>query len=93
MKSATIIALLTAPFVVGTTRVSWDPVYDQGTQSLSTVACSDGSNGLLPYYEFEDLPTFPNVGGSSVVAAWGSPNCGSSRFTKFGFPADLRGLL
>jgi hypothetical protein len=80
MKSVSIIALLAAPFAISATRVSYDSVYDQGTQSLSTVECSDGSNGLLTkgYSLFKDLPTFPNIGGSSVVAYWNSPNCGSS---------------
>lgn len=80
MKFVSAIALLVAPFAIGATRVSWDSVYDQGTQSLSTVTCSDGSNGLLTkgYNIFKDLPTFPDIGGSSVVASWNSPNCGSS---------------
>lgn len=79
MRLVSIIALLAAPFAIGATRVSWDSVYDQGTQSLSTVACSNGANGLQTkgYNVFDDLPTFPNIGGSSVVASWNSPNCGS----------------
>ena len=85
MKSVSIIALLVAPFAVSATHVSWDSVYDQGTESLADVACSDGPNGLLTkgYSEFEDLPSFPYIGGSSV-ASWNSPYCGSSRFTPFG---------
>ena len=89
MKSISIIALLAAPLAVSATRVSWDSVYDQGTESLSNIACSNGPNGLLTkgYNEFNDLPTFPNIGGSSV-ASWNSPYCGSSHSTPFGFTAD-----
>ena len=87
MRFASIIPLLAAPFVVSGMRVSWDPVYDQGMQSLTTVTCSDGSNGLLVkgYNVFEDLPTFPNIGGFSGVATWNSPYCGSSHFPALGF--------
>ncbi|KAF9793146.1 SnodProt1 [Thelephora terrestris] len=79
MRFISIISLLAAPFVISATRVSWDSVYDQGMQSLATVTCSDGSNGLLTkgYNLFKDLPTFPNIGGFSGVAAWNSPDCGT----------------
>ena len=78
MKLISVVALLAAPFAASATRLSWDSVYDQGTQSLSTVACSDGSNGLLARYgTFGGLPTFPRIGGSSEIANWNSPNCGS----------------
>jgi len=94
MKFISVITLLAAPFVVSATRVSWDSTYDNGAQSLSTVACSDGTRGLLTkgYKVFSDLPTFPNVGGSSVVAGWNSPNCGSSNFADLGFTTDAHGL-
>ena len=72
------IALLATPFGISAARVGWASVYDPGTQSLSTMACSDGSNGLLTkgYNFLGDLPTFPNIGGCSVVTSWNSPNCG-----------------
>ena len=94
MRSISVIALLIAPFAVSATRVSWNPVYDQGAESLSNVACSNGPNGLLSkgYNEFSDLPTFPNITGSSV-ATWDSPYCGSFRFTPFGFAVDVWGSL
>jgi hypothetical protein len=84
MKFVSIITLLTASFAVSATRVSWDPLYDQGTEWLGSVACSDGTNGLLTkgYNDFDDLPTFPNIGGSSVVAAYNSPSCGLSHLTE-----------
>jgi hypothetical protein len=84
MKFVSITALIVAPFAISATRVSGDSTYDQGTQSLSTVSCSDGTNGLLTkgYNLFQDLPTFPNIGGSSVIASYNSPNCGSSHSTE-----------
>jgi hypothetical protein len=94
MKFVSIIALLVAPFAVSATRVSWDSVYDQGTESLYDVSCSDGPNGLITkgYMEFDNLPTFPNIGGSSV-ASWNSPYCGSSRFTPFCLHGGRLGLI
>jgi len=95
MKFVSTIALFAAPFTISATRVSWDSVYDDGTQSLATVACSDGPNGLLTkgYGAFKDLPTFPNITGSSAVASWNSPSCGSPRFAEFDFAADADGSL
>ncbi|KXN92001.1 Allergen Asp f 15 [Leucoagaricus sp. SymC.cos] len=57
----------------------YDPVYDQKTGSLSTVACSNGPNGLLTrgYKTFGDLPGLPNIGGAAAVTGWNSPACGS----------------
>lgn len=94
MKFVSTVTLLAAPFAISATHVSWDFVYDQGTQSLSTVACSDGSNGLLTkgYNVFDDLPTFPNIGGSSVVASWNSPSCGWSLLA-FRFISNVDGSL
>lgn len=59
--------------------VRYDPVYDQKTASLSTVACSNGPNGLLTrgFKTFGDLPNFPNIGGASAVTGWNSKECGS----------------
>ena len=93
MKLVSIIALFVVPFSVSATRISLEPVYDQGAQSLATVSCSDGPNGMLTkgYNVFGDLPTFPRIGGSSAVASWNSPNCGSPHFTEFNFVTDARG--
>ena len=64
MKLIPIVALLAAPFVVSATRVTWDPTYSNGEQSLATLACSDGPNGFLNqgYKVLKDLRTFPNIG-------------------------------
>lgn len=65
--------------IVYATVVSYDEVYDTRQTSLSNVACSDGSNGMLTrgYTTFGSLPKFPYIGGYSGIASWNSPNCGS----------------
>ena len=72
-----ILAAAAAP-VLGVT-LSYDETYDNSAGSLSTVACSDGSNGLLTkgFSTFGSLPHFPNVGGAQAVAGWNSASCGS----------------
>lgn len=79
MKFLSALALLPLALAARTpTSISWDPVYGNGGQSLATVACSDGSNGLLTkgYTTFSSLPQYPNIGGSPTVAGWNSANCG-----------------
>ncbi|KAA8650775.1 hypothetical protein EYZ11_007626 [Aspergillus tanneri] len=58
--------------------VSYDPKYDVGGSSLTTVACSDGVYGLIPrgYSTFGSLPSFPRIGGAPTIPGWNSPNCG-----------------
>ena len=62
-----------------TETVSFDQTYDQASNSLAIVACSNGANGLLTkgFTTFGSLPTFPNIGGSFAVAGFNSPNCGT----------------
>lgn len=50
--------------------VSYDPVYDSRDASLDGVARSNGDHGMLTrgYKTFGDLPTFPNIGGTSNIA-------------------------
>lgn len=52
--------------------VSYDTGYDDGSRSLASVSCSDGSNGLLTkgYTTQGSLPDFPFVGGADVIAGW-----------------------
>jgi Cerato-platanin len=59
--------------------VRYDQTYDNSGQSLSTVSCSDGPNGLLTkgFTTFGSLPTFPNIGAAAAVAGWNSAECGS----------------
>ncbi|CAG7953730.1 unnamed protein product [Penicillium olsonii] len=67
-----------APAAAQAVSVSYDPKFDIGTTSLSTVTCSDGSNGLLTagYTDFASLP-IARIGGAPTVAIWNSPNCGA----------------
>ena len=64
---------------VSAVTVRYDNNYDNAGQSLDTVACSDGENGLMSkgFNTFGDLPTFPNIGASQAVEGWDSASCGS----------------
>ncbi|EPQ57828.1 Cerato-platanin [Gloeophyllum trabeum ATCC 11539] len=61
--------------------VSYDQTYDNSGQSLNTVACSNGPNGLLSKYPwlstFGSIPDFPYIGGAAAVAGWNSAQCGT----------------
>ncbi|KIK59153.1 hypothetical protein GYMLUDRAFT_44905 [Collybiopsis luxurians FD-317 M1] len=59
--------------------LQYDPTYDNGDQSLATVACSDGSNGLLTrgFTTFSSLPTFPNIGAFGQIKGYNDANCGT----------------
>jgi hypothetical protein len=59
--------------------VHYDTVYDNPANSLSTVACSDGKNGMITkgYKTFGDLPSFPHIGAAYVVEGYNSASCGS----------------
>lgn len=69
---------LTAGIVLAD-QVTYDPVYDNFNQSLATVECSTGSNGLLTrnFTTFGSLPTFPFIGGAQAVEGFNSANCGT----------------
>ncbi|KAI0786697.1 immunomodulatory protein [Abortiporus biennis] len=62
-----------------TVKVTYDPVYDKKTTSLSSVACSNGKHGLLTkgYKTLGALKAFPMLGGASAVSGWNDPDCGS----------------
>ncbi|KAF5353176.1 hypothetical protein D9757_012651 [Collybiopsis confluens] len=74
-----ILALTLSQVSVFGTLVKYDTAYDDSTQSLLSVACSDGVNGLLTkgYTTFGTLRAFPRIGGASAVAGWNSSTCGS----------------
>ncbi|KAF9059687.1 cerato-platanin-related secreted protein [Rhodocollybia butyracea] len=59
--------------------LQYDPAYDVEGASLTTVACSDGANGLITrgFSTFKSLPSFPNIGAFSAVSGWNSTNCGT----------------
>jgi len=77
--SAAFFALLIALTSAQQLSVSYDAFYDSPDESLATVACSDGSNGLITrgYTTFGSLKDFPNIGGAPEVTGFNSPACGS----------------
>lgn len=80
MKLISIITPLVALFSVSSAvDVRYDTTYDNPQASLSTVACSDGANGLLTkgYTTFGSLPSYPNITSAQAIAGWDSPACGS----------------
>ncbi|KAN0141238.1 Cerato-platanin [Lactarius tabidus] len=80
MKLISIITPLVTLFAVASAfDIRYDTVYDNSQASLSTVACSDGANGLLTkgYTTFGSLPSYPNITAAQAIAGWNSPACGS----------------
>lgn len=77
----TIFTALTLSSVALAAQLGYDNTYDNADGSLTTVACSDGSNGLINrgpgYSTFSSLPVYPNIGSSSSIEGWNSVNCGS----------------
>ncbi|KAF8894770.1 Asp f 13-like protein [Infundibulicybe gibba] len=64
--------------LVSAISVSFDPIYDNGGQSMAAVSCSDGSNGLLSRFPtFGNVPQFPHIGGAEAVEGFNSANCGT----------------
>ncbi|CAN9246645.1 unnamed protein product [Alternaria alternata] len=60
--------------------VSYDTGYDDGSRSLTALACSDGANGLITKYNWQtqaNVAGFPRIGGYMGVAGWNSPQCGT----------------
>ncbi|KAI0628791.1 Cerato-platanin [Trametes polyzona] len=75
-------ALVAAPAVLGATTltsVSFDQTFDNASNSLDIVACSNGPNGLETkgFTTFGSLPSFPNIGGAPAVTGFNSPACGT----------------
>ncbi|KAF8206508.1 immunomodulatory protein [Mycena galopus ATCC 62051] len=62
-----------------TSTVAFDETYDNASESLDVVACSDGVNGLETkgFTTFGSLPKFPFIGAAGAVAGFNSPNCGT----------------
>ncbi|KAG6325798.1 hypothetical protein ID866_13291 [Astraeus odoratus] len=69
-----------------TQTLSYDRVYDNSSQSLDSLACSNGSNGLESkgYTTLGQLPNFPYVGGVYTVTSWNSPACGTCYNVTYG---------
>jgi hypothetical protein len=79
MKLFSTLLALPAVAFAATTTLSWDATYGNPSTSLTEVACSDGTNGLITrgFTTFGSLPNFPNIGGAPAVAGFNSPNCGT----------------
>ena len=92
MKIAPIVALFVVPFAVSAVTVSYDPIYDDGSQPLSETPCSDVLGGM-GYQFFRDVPTFPHISGSPLVQSSNPADCGSSCFVEFEFLTEARDSL
>ncbi|KAF5354541.1 hypothetical protein D9758_011221 [Tetrapyrgos nigripes] len=64
----------------GNAQMKYDNVYANGGTSLTSVACSDGQNGLITRYGYQTLSNLPGFGNGEVypaavdsVAGWNSP--------------------
>lgn len=79
LTTATLSAALAFASSAQGVTLSFDRSYDVPGSSLNTVACSDGSNGLITrgFTTFGSLPRFPFIGGADSIAGWNSPNCGA----------------
>ena len=84
--TSTIISLVALFSVASAVNVRFDTAYDNSQGSLSTVACSDGANGLLTkgFTTFGSLPSFPNIGAAQAVGGWNSTACGTCWQISFG---------
>jgi hypothetical protein len=79
MQFPTVTSLFTLLVTASAITVSYDTGYDDGSRSLTTVSCSDGSNGLITkgFNTQANLPSFPRIGGASTIAGWDDANCGT----------------
>ncbi|KAJ7096563.1 cerato-platanin-related secreted protein [Mycena belliarum] len=73
------LAFFALPLVAFADTVSYDETYDNASNSLNIVACSDGPHGLesLGFTTFGSLPKFPFIGGVGAVEGYDSVNCGT----------------
>ncbi|KAL0070427.1 hypothetical protein AAF712_002258 [Marasmius tenuissimus] len=77
-SSVVVSAILTLVPAIGAVQLQYDPAYDNAGQSMNTVACSDGQNGLASRFpNFGSVPGFPHIGAVDVVEGWNSLNCGA----------------
>ena len=75
-RFSTLVIFSAISLVNGFASSTYDNTYDNGTNSLEIITCSNGKNGLLMkgFTTIDSLPDFPYVGSSP--AGWNSPNCG-----------------
>jgi hypothetical protein len=80
MKYSLVLAAISFAIPAFAVTVSYDNTYDNPNGSLTTIACSDGANGLITRYgfnTFRDIPNFPHIGGAAAIAGWNSTQCGT----------------
>ncbi|KXX81471.1 Protein SnodProt1 [Madurella mycetomatis] len=80
MQFSKIFSILSVFAAASATTVSYDVGYDDANRSLTAVACSDGTNGVMWKYNWRvqgDVTNFPYIGGAQAIASWNSPNCGT----------------
>ena len=75
MKFTTVLATLCFTSVaLATVPATFDQHYDDAGASTNIVACSN----LTPQFPtLGSFPSFPNIGGASAIAGFGSANCGT----------------
>ncbi|CAG5178564.1 uncharacterized protein ALTATR162_LOCUS8764 [Alternaria atra] len=79
-SSAISAAILGFASLASAITVSYDTGYDDGSRALTSLACSDGANGLTTKYNWKtqaNVAGFPRIGGYVGVAGWNSPQCGT----------------
>lgn len=77
MQFSKILRIFSLAAAASAVTVSYDTGFDDGSRSLSVLACSDGVNGLISRYGWQtqgQVPRFPYIGGAEAVAGWNSPN-------------------
>ncbi|KAK1589867.1 cerato-platanin [Colletotrichum navitas] len=80
MQLSGLITFLSSVAAAAAVSLSYDTGYDDGSRSLTSVSCSDGANGLITKYGWQNqgqVAGFPHIGGADVVGGWNSPNCGT----------------
>jgi hypothetical protein len=80
MKLSSVLGLVAISTAASAVSVSYDTGYDNGSRSLTAVACSDGVNGLMTRYGWStqnDIPRFPYIGGVPSIGGWNSAECGT----------------
>ena len=59
----------------GKETITYNPIYDNGSTSLSTLACAQWAKDNN-FKTLSDVPGYPFVGGSSAAANGNTANCG-----------------
>ncbi|KAH6686972.1 EC5 protein [Plectosphaerella plurivora] len=80
MQFSTILAALSLTAAASAASVSYDTGYDDGSRPLTSVSCSDGANGLITRYGWQNqgqVKGFPYIGGADAIAGWNSNQCGT----------------